>query len=186
MQGLHRAAGVRGRLRSPSGFVERRGRNGNSRMAASGAITVVPWTQKHHSEIQCKAKICMFCRIRPRYILILKIIKLDPAKDGMKNLLESSKLIHLFWRAQGGLKTSSSLIGKWAWMSCCCIAMSAQMRILGCTQGCVISAGWTPMVWKGTLQTSGARLCLWGSTVSSLLLLPESWGHLCGATSFGV
>lgn len=137
-----------------------RGWNGNSRLAESGVIMAVPRPQQEHSGAQCQAHAqvekygCFAGSDTYSDILILKIIKLDPAKDHMKNLLEFSRLSHLFWRVQGRLKTSSSSVG----MPEHSIAMSAQLRTPGCTQGCAISAGWTPLVWKGTPQGNQALL----------------------------
>lgn len=100
-------------------------------------------------------KIGMFCRIR--HLLrhtYLKIIKPDPAKDCVKNLLEFSRHTHLFWRVQGRLKTFSSSVG----MSECCIAMSAQLRTPGCTQGPTCNyACWTPLYEKAHHRPGESR-----------------------------
>lgn len=156
-QGLHRTAGVRGWSLSPSGFVKRRGWNGNSRIVPSGVIMAVPQPQQENSGVQCPSHAQMekygcFAG-SDTYTGILKIIKLDPAKELMQNLLAFSRFTHLFWRVQGRLKTSFSSVG----VSEGCIARSAHLRAPGCTQGCAICAVWTPLYEKAHHRPGESR-----------------------------
>lgn len=159
-----------------------RGWNGNSRMVASGLIMVVTWTQHNHSGLSVKH----VHRFKNMYVL-------------QNQTLIQTYLFQKTWSSKrpyekpvGVQQTCPSLLKSTGWIEDIFLfsrEVILDVSLLHChlsTRGYLFANGdvlslliGSPLREKACYKPVGPLLCLWGSTVSSLLVLIESWGHLC-------